>query len=139
MTSADVSGTTVLRPAGMAILVALVLAAITFFIADAISGPLTLEPSGDAAAEEVTIGATVVAAIVGSLLGVGLALLSRLATRPQTVFLTICVVGLVGSGIMLFGQAEQASTAVWLNLMHLAVAVPVVGSLWRWLPATKAN
>ena len=53
-------------------------------------------------------------------------------------FVVICVVGLVLYGIVPFTAAEETATAVWLNLMHLAVALPIVGGLAvRYLPETR--
>ena len=53
-------------------------------------------------------------------------------------FLAACVIVLLFYGIVQFTAAEETATGVWLNLMHLAVAVPVGGGLATWLQDTRA-
>ncbi|MGF1663862.1 MAG: DUF6069 family protein [Kineosporiaceae bacterium] len=92
----------------------------------------------------VTIGATeqqiVAVWVVGSALvqgGVGwavLALLERFLTRARTIWLVIAVVVLVLTGVNAAVAAVNTETAVWLNVMHLAVAAVLVPVLARTSP-----
>lgn len=117
--------------------VAVILVLIVMFIADAASGPLLVTPPGGDAPEEVPIGGAAIFTVLGGLVGTALAIaLLRVAT-PRRIFLIVCVAGLVLYGIMPFTAAEEVSTAIWLNVMHVAAAVPIVGMLARTLPEAR--
>ncbi|NOX28487.1 MAG: hypothetical protein GXP35_00315 [Actinobacteria bacterium] len=127
-----------LATAGMVILVALVVVTVVFFVASAATDNLLVTPPGGDAPEEVVLGTALFAAAVGGVVGAVLAwATNRFGRRPRRVFVAVCVVGLVLYGIVPFTAAEQAATAVWLNVMHVAVAIPVVGGLAKYLPDTK--
>jgi uncharacterized membrane protein len=113
--------------------------AVVYFIADAVSGPLTVTPPGGDGVEEVPISAAVTFTVLGGLVGVVLALLSTRLKRSVNVFTGICLVSLVLYGIAPFGAAESTSTAIWLNVMHLAAAIPIVGMLRQWLIGVVNN
>jgi nicotinamide riboside transporter PnuC len=67
-----------------------------------------------------------------------LALLARFTPRPRLVFLVVTVVGLVLSFASPVSAAQETSTAVWLNVMHVVVFAAVVLPLARLLPDRKA-
>jgi lysylphosphatidylglycerol synthetase-like protein (DUF2156 family) len=80
-----------------------------------------------------------VAVVVSALLqgGIGwavLALLERFLARALTIWLVIAVVVLVGAGIWAAVSALNTETAVWLNVMHVAVAAVLVPVLARTSP-----
>lgn len=126
--------TTLLRAAVGGIVAALVLVLVTFLIADAASGPLLATQPGASSAEEIVVGQALGATIVGGLVGVGLALLVRRFDEPRRVFTSMCVAALVLYGVIALIAAETALTGYWLNVMHVAAAVPIVGMLAHWLP-----
>lgn len=113
-------------------LAALVVVAITFLTGDAVSGPLMVTPPGSEVPEEVTLGAALFSTVVGGVFGIGIAALcSRFAGAPAKTFLGICVVSLVVYGVFPFLAGENIATGIWLNIMHVAAAIPIVGSLTR--------
>ncbi len=76
--------------------------------------------------------------VAGGLDGLGLAAAGRrFLSNPATAFLGICVVGLVLCAIVRFTAAEEVSTGIWLNAMHIAAAVPIFGGLIRELQASS--
>jgi len=128
-----------LRAGGLGIIGALILVFITFLIADAVSGPLSVTPPGGDGPEALAIGDTIVPTVLGGLIGVGLAALTRrFFSNPSRVFIGICIAGLILYGIAPFSAAEETATAIWLNVMHIAAAIPIVGLLSRWLDASQA-
>ncbi len=50
----------------------------------------------------------------------------RFVPRPRLVLLGGAVIGLAGYGVLAFVKADTTATALWLNIMHLAAAVPIV-------------
>ncbi len=73
---------------------------------------------------------TIAATVAGGIIGMALASLARRFTpRPQIAFVSVCILGLIGYGILAFIRADQNSTAIWLNVMHIAAAIPIVGAL----------
>ena len=121
------------KTAAMAIITAVVAVVITYVIADAISGPPMATPPGGDAVEEVTLGGAVVATVIGGIVGTILAFISSRLGRPVQIFTGLCVVGLIVYGIVAFAAADDSTSGLWLNIMHLAAAVPIVGGLARWL------
>lgn len=113
-------------------LAALVAVVIALLIGDAVSGPLLVTSPGADAPEELEIGAALMATVVGAFAGLGLAALCRrLLANGAAVFVGICVVGLIGYGIFSFSASEEVATGVWLNVMHIVAAIPIVGALSR--------
>ncbi len=136
---ARVTSRGLLATAGTAIVAALVLVTIVFLAASAATDNLLVTPPGGDAAEELTLGIVLFTTVVGGLLGTALAwTMSRFAPRPRRTFVLVCGVGLVLYGIVPFTAAEETATGVWMNLMHLSVALPVVGGLATYLPAERA-
>ena len=87
---------------------------------------------------ELKLGVAVAAVVFGGTVGVGLTVLARRFTpRPRMFFLGVSVLGLILYGILAFVRSEEASTAIWLNAMHIAAAVPIVVGLMRLLPRQR--
>ena len=122
-----------LRSAIIGIVAAVIAVVVVFFIADAASGPLLVSQPGADAPEEAPLGGAVLFTVVGGLVGAGLAFLAGRMARSVEVFVGICVVGLVLYGLFALSAAEDTATGIWLNILHLAAAVPIVGMLARWL------
>lgn len=136
---ANIARRGLLATGGVAIVAALVLVTIVFLIADAATDNLLVTPVGGDAAEEIGLGLVLFTAVIGGLVGTGLAwAMGRFVPRPRITFVVVCVVGLVLYGIVPFAAAEETATGVWLNLMHLSVALPVVGGLALYLPDRRA-
>lgn len=113
---------------------ALIAVVITLLIGDAVSGPLLVTSPGADGPEELEIGAALMATVVGAVAGLGLAAATRrFATNAAAVFVGVCVVGLIGYGVFSFTASEEFATGVWLNVMHVVAAVPIVGALTRQL------
>jgi Ca2+/Na+ antiporter len=85
--------------------------------------------------QEIVLGAVVGSALIQA--GVGwavLALLERFFARARTIWLVLAAVVLVLAGVNAVVAAENTETAVWLNVMHLAVAAVLVPVLARTSP-----
>ena len=119
------------KAAGLGTTAALVLVVITYLIADAASGPLLVTQPGGDNAEEVAVGAVVAFTVLGGVVGLGLALVVSRRSWPASMFAAVCAAALLLYGVVPFTAAEQTSTAIWLNAMHVAAAVPIVGLLAR--------
>lgn len=112
---------------------AMVIVAVITTVARRSGDPLLVAPefggSPTPLSTGVAVGATVVGGVVGTVLA-GLA--RRTARRPRSWFGMVCMVLLAGYGALSFVRAEEVSTGVWLNVMHVGAAVAIVGLL---LPA----
>ena len=124
-----------LQTAGGTIVAAAILVAIVYFVAEAAGDDLVVAPEiGTGTAEELKLGVAIAAVVFGGIVGVGLTVLARRFTpAPRMFFLGVSVLGLTLYGILAFVRAEVTSTAIWLNAMHIAAAVPIVGGLMRLL------
>lgn len=72
------------------------------------------------------------AALIGGGAGwASLALLERFVVRARSLWLGVVVVVLVLTGVNAATAGDSTAAAVWLNLMHLAVAAVVVPVLAR--------
>ena len=123
---------TLMRAAGTGIVTAVVFVAAVFFVADAASGPLIAETPDGELGEASVVGA-VVFTILGGIIGTGIAYLLRKRPRAELRFINICAVFLVIFGAWAFNQANDLTTGIWLNVMHLAAAAPIIDQLRRWL------
>ena len=122
----------------LATLVALGLVALVFLIADASSDGLVVEMPGSGDRQAVGFGDIIVPVVLGGVAGTVLAWIAgRFVPRPRATFAAICVAGLVVYGIVPFAAAEEPATGVWLNVMHLAAALPIVGGHARRLSSTR--
>ncbi len=122
-----------LRNAVVGIVAAVGAVVITFFIADAISGPLMASQPGADGPQEVPLGGAVFGTVFGGVVGTVLAFITSRMKRSTFVFVLICLIGLVLYGLFAWTAADNQSTGIWLNVMHLAAAVPIVGQLTRWV------
>ena len=124
-----------IRAAVVGTVVALIAVAIVYGIAMAVDADLRVTGPGADTPEKVPIATALVITALGGVMGWVLAVLARRFTsRPAMVFLGVCLVLLVLDGITPFTASDTASTGIWLNVMHLAAAGPIVGSLYRALP-----
>ena len=131
-------GRGLLKATGMSLAAGLVTVTIVFVVADAATDNLLVTPVGGDVAEEIGLGVVLFMAVIGAVAGMGLAwIIGRFAPRPRATFLAVTLIGLVLFGIVPFTAAEETTTAVWLNLLHIAVAIPVIGGLAARLPDTR--
>jgi hypothetical protein len=119
------------KAAGLGTTVALGLVLVTYLIADAAGGPLLITQPGSDNIEEVALGAVVLFTVLGGVVGLGLALVVNRRGWPPSTFIAVCAAALALYAIVPFTAAEQTSTAIWLNAMHLAAAAPIIGLLAR--------
>lgn len=114
---------------------------VTALVADAISGPLLVTSPGAEGPEALALGAAIAGTVAGGIAGLILAaIIGRFfAAKASTVFIGICVAGLVAYGAFSFSAAEQFSTGLWLNVMHVVAAIPIVGLLLQQLSGKTTN
>lgn len=96
--------------------------------------------SGAGGFSEVTFGQIFGMTLLGSSIGLAVAYATRRwVPKPRLTFVAITALALVGYGAVPFMAAETMATALWLNLFHLVVAVPVIWMLALALPITAAE
>lgn len=127
-----------IRSAIVGTVVAVGAVAIVYLLADAISGPLLADQFGADEPQETPLAGALIATIVGGVGGTVLAVISSRFKPAATIFVGICVVGLVLYGIFAMNAADSQSTGIWLNVMHLVAAAPIVGQLTGWLRSRPA-
>jgi len=129
-----------LKAAILGVIGAVVAVAITLLIADAVSGPLLVTAAGADVAEEAPLAGAIMFTVLGGVIGLGIAALAkRFLGNPVPAFLGICIVGLIVFGIFPFTAAEETATAIWLNVMHVVAAIPIVGLLTQALQNSDAS
>ena len=129
-----------LKAAIVGVIGAVVAVAITLLIADAVSGPLLVTAAGTDVAEEAPLAGAIMFTVLGGVIGLGIAALAkRFLGNPVPAFLGICIVGLIVFGIFPFTAAEETATAIWLNVMHVVAAIPIVGLLTQALQNSDAS
>jgi hypothetical protein len=128
---------TLLRPAALGTVLAVVGVAVVHLLATALGDPLVVDPGG--APQAVPLGAAVLFTAFGGAAGYGLALLARRAGRPRAVFLAVTLVALALFAVPPFGAAPSVGTALWLNAMHLVAAAAILPVLARALPAARVR
>lgn len=85
--------------------------------------------------QAIVVGAVIASALIQGAIGWAvLALLERFLARARTVWLVLAALVLVLTGVNAVVAAENTETAVWLNVMHLAVAAVLVPVLARTSP-----
>ena len=119
------------KAAGFGTAIALGLVLIVYVVADAVSGPLLVTQPGSDDITEIALGAVVAFTVLGGAVGLGLALVVNRRSWPPSTFIAVCIAALALYAIVPFTAAEQTSTAIWLNAMHLAAAAPIIGLLAR--------
>ena len=114
--------------------IAVLLVASAYLTARELADPLVV------AGGEVSLGNVTGFTVFGASVGAALALaIRRFSRKPRSTFLVATLIALAGYAVVPFTAAESIATALWLNLFHLVVAVPVVGMLARWLPRDQGS
>ena len=108
---------------------ALVMVAGVYLLSNAVSGPLVVADIGEVTLANV-VGFTFFGAAIGAVLAYAV---SRYARKPRLTFLAVTVIALAGYGVVPFTAAETTTSAIWLNVFHVVVAIPVIGLLTRYL------
>ena len=125
---------TLLRSAGRGLAGALLFVTVVWVVADASSGPLLAEDP-DGVLAEVPLAGALIATVIGGVIGALLAYVLRSRPGAPRRFINICATLLVLYGVFAFVQAEDLVTGIWLNVMHLAAAAPIIDQMTRWLRA----
>lgn len=127
------------RAASMATVMAIVLVTIVLLFARAFSGDLLVDTPGSDELQEITVGAAMFSTVLGGIVGAAIAAtVWRFARRPRLTFLAVTIVLSILYSIVPFRAADDSAAALWLVVMHVVVAVPVIGALTRELPAERA-
>jgi hypothetical protein len=115
--------------------IAAILVAVAFQIAKEVADPLVVSGTGEVTLGNV-IGMTVIGATVGAAFAYGI---GRFTERPRRVFVVVTLIALVGYAVVPFTAAEPVGTALWLNVFHVVVAVPVIVALTRCLTSERVS
>lgn len=85
--------------------------------------------------QEILLALVAVSSVLQPAVGWGvLAIMERFWSRARTGWLVLAVLVLVVTGFNAVNAAENTATAVWLNVMHVAVAAAFVPVLARTSP-----
>lgn len=111
---------------------AIVMSLSVYLMARVAGDPLAVasQPQGDDY-QQLPLGAVVIVTVVAGVVAAGIAWLAKRTPAPLTVFLGLSIIGFL---LMLYpplSSADQPSTTAWLIVMHVSVAVPIVGALAR--------
>jgi hypothetical protein len=115
--------------------VAVLLVASAFLLAQEFANPLIVAGTGEVTLYNVT-GFTILGATVGATLAY---VIGRFVRRPRPTLFAVTLIALAGYAVVPFTAAESVQTAVWLNIFHVVVAVPVIGLLSRSLPGDRTS
>lgn len=117
---------------------ALMLVSVVYMVSQGLGDALLVSgPNGSST--EVTLGNIFGMTLLGGSIGAAMAFaLDRWARRPRATFVAVGVLAIGGYAVAPFVAAETLSTAIWLNVFHVTVAIPVVGFLARGLPRTRS-
>ena len=111
------------------------LVTVAFQVAKQVSDPLVVSGTG-----EVTLGNAIGMTIIGATVGAAVAYgIGRFTQRPRRVFVAATLIALAGYAVVPFTAAESVGTALWLNVFHVVVAVPVIVALTRYLPSERVS
>ena len=115
--------------------IAILAVAIAFALADVLTGPIFVNGS-----TEVTLTNVMVFTVIGSTTGAIIAFATaRLARRPRRAFHTVTLIALAGYAVVPFTATESLEAALWLNIFHVVVAIPVLWTLTGYLPKDRAS
>jgi hypothetical protein len=122
------------RAAAIGTGVAIVLAVAVYLIADASGDPLSISrtPRGDdydTLPIAVVIGVTVIAGLASAIV----ALIARRLSNPLVVYGSVVTIGFLVMLYPPFASAEVRSTTAWLITMHVAAAIPIIGTMTAYL------
>lgn len=128
-----------LRSGAKAVGLALLAVMSTYLLARTFGSDLLVAGPGGSSVE-VTPGSIAGMTVFGGTVAVALTwAFGRWAPKPRAAFLTTTLVGLAAYAAVPFAAAESATTALWLNAFHLAVAMPVLTTLGRRLPKERTS
>ena len=114
---------------------AILLVSAAYLLANSAGDPLTVEGLGVVTLANI-LGLTLFGATVGAVLAY---LFGRFARSPRMTFRAVTVIALAGYAVVPFTAAESVQTAIWLNVFHVVVAIPVIGMLARYLPGSRTS
>ena len=100
-----------------------------------VADPLVVSGTGEVTLGN-AIGMTIIGATVGAIVAYGI---GRFTQRPRRVFVVVTLIALVGYAVVPFTAAESVGTALWLNVFHVVVAVPVIVAFTRYLPSERVS
>ncbi len=122
----------------LGLVVAIVAAYVVYGVARATGEEIVVAAGGGepVAVPPVAIAFATIVGAVGALL---VALLLRRVAKPRQTFLIVAVVVLVLSFIQPFTATDTVAAGIWLCVMHVAVAVPLMYFLGQALPVTKKD
>lgn len=104
-------------------------------LAGEFSGPLVVTGVGT-----VTLGSVVGFTVLGGTVGAVLAyVIGRFTRNPRPTYVAVTLIALAGYAMVPFTAAESLGTAVWLNVFHLVVAIPVIALFTRYLPRGRTS
>ena len=104
----------------------------TYSVARSISGDLLVHGRGGST--PVPGGAVAAATVAGGLAAWAIVGVAGRTRTPRATFVGLVVVGLALSSAVPVAAATTATTAAWLLLLHLVVAIPLVAVGWRLVP-----
>ncbi|RZU51180.1 hypothetical protein EV385_2981 [Krasilnikovia cinnamomea] len=128
-----------LRATGMAALGSGAAVAVVHLTATAAGDSLAVTAPGTTTPAGVPLAVAVIAALIGAVAGGVLAALLARTPRPRPLFVALTAIGLVLSFGSPFGAASTTATALWLCVMHGAVAAVTIPVLARALPLERAR
>ncbi len=104
---------------------------IVFFVAKATGANLKVTPEfSSSAPKDLPLEEAIAATLALSILGVFLAWgIGKFLPHPKIIFLVGAIIGMIGYGALAFAKADAIGDALWLNAMHFAAAIPLVGGL----------
>ena len=113
----------------------MLLVAAAYFLANTVTGPLVVTDAG-----QITLGNVIGFTIIGGTVGAALAyVVERFARSPRLVFLSATLIALSGYAVVPFTASASTQTVLWLNIFHVIVAIPVIGTLTRYLPRNRTT
>jgi hypothetical protein len=113
--------------------IAIVAVASVYLLAHEVAGPLVVAGAG-----EVGVGDVISFTILGGTVGAVLTyVVGRFSRRPRMALLAVTLIALAGYAVVPFTAAETTTTAIWLNVFHVVVAIPVIGMLIRYVPKNR--
>ncbi|MFZ0012586.1 MAG: DUF6069 family protein [Acidimicrobiia bacterium] len=113
--------------------IAIVAVASVYLLANEVAGPLVVTSAGEVTMSDV-IGFTILGGTVGAVLTY---VVGRFSRRPRMALLAVTLIALAGYAVVPFTAAETTTIAIWLNVFHVVVAIPVIGMLIRYLPKNR--
>jgi len=118
------------RTGGLAIGLGVIAVLGVYLAARAVGADLMVAPEfGSGPAKQLEVFPAIAATVASGVVGAGLARLTPRFAQPARTFVGLCLAGLVIYGYLTVARSDNNSTVIWLNVMHVAAAVPIVGLL----------